>query len=142
MDERAKRVNLIDEIIQLRLKGYSASQIAHSIGLSESSVQKHLQKAFQVMTDTWRERVLEEIAVDVRRAEQLIGVLWDFAIRGDQESIRQVVKLMERKANALSYSVASRLALEDRSDQTDETTILSKLSDLLLRGDQDDENDE
>ena len=89
------------EVTRLRLAGYTTREIATMLHTSASTVSEDM----KVLTREWMAEAQENrasaIGLDVARLDALIHAIWEKAVGGDLPAIREVVRLLERRAKVM-----------------------------------------
>lgn len=94
------------EILQRRMSGQSADDIAKAMHLSIASVYRLISKALQ---DQQHEDVVAYRAVDGLRIERLIASHWDEAVRGSTEATKVIVRLLDHRAKLFGLYAPTKI---------------------------------
>ena len=113
--ERAQRQ---EKVLQLRLAGGTIREIAASLDIPRSTVQRDLADA---VGDLVREPAEQVVDMELGRLDRMLRGIWTDAITGDVKAIDRALKIMERRAKYLNLdaaaapdtSVESRQALDE-----------------------------
>lgn len=98
------------QCVELRLSGASVGAIAGKLGLSKSTVHKHLTKAMVEATEALDRPASEIKALELARLDRLLLAVWGNASKGDVQHVDRALKIMERRAKLLGLDAPLRLA--------------------------------
>lgn len=94
-------------ILQLRRAGLGTTAIGHELGLPKSTVNSRLKAA---LTRTMREPAAEVRALEAERLDALQVRVWAKALKGDNDSVNTVLRIMQRRARLLGLDHADGVA--------------------------------
>lgn len=87
--------------LELRRRGKSYHEIAAVLGCNESSARRRIAKRMEALREETHEHAEEIRQMEVLRLDAMTDGIWDRAVKGDEKAIREVVRIMERKARML-----------------------------------------
>jgi hypothetical protein len=111
--------------VTARRMGLSYAQIAHQIGISKSAAYKAVQKALTDVQSEIDAAALLLRAQEMDRLDAMQAAAWPAAIKGEGSAIRDVLRVMERRAkmtglDAPIKTAATTAAGDDIADMTAE----------------------
>jgi hypothetical protein len=90
-----------NEALEMRRRGKSYHEIGAALGCNESSARRRIAKRMEVLRAETHEHAEEIRQMEVLRLDAMTDGIWDRAVGGDEKAIREVVRIMERKAKML-----------------------------------------
>ena len=134
LEDEARRA----EAVGLRLSGMTYKEIGEEMGYSEVRAHAVVTKELAGVREDRNETINEVREVELARLDKLTFGVWTDATLGDDEKIKSVLKLMERRAKMLGLDAPKRI------DTNVTKTPLSEASeeeiDALIAGDEDGED--
>jgi Homeodomain-like domain-containing protein len=104
-DRRVVALNVEQECLRLRKKGWTTSRIAEAVGRSERSIRRSLNNA---LADDIFPDVVQLRALENARLDELLGAIWQRALEGDNRSVDRVLRIMERRAKLFGLDATER----------------------------------
>jgi hypothetical protein len=129
-NDRRKReaIDRRRQVANLRLTGnHDQTAIAKMLGVSQPTISRD----FAALDAEFQQRAAEEVAthkgLDLVRIETLIQGLWPLARRGDDVAVREVHRLLNRKAKMLGLDAPKRV-------ETSHEVTLRTFAETLVQG--------
>ncbi len=96
--------------VQLRMAGFTITDIAEQIGKSKSQTHRYLKSALEDYARDAAEAAQELVAIQEARIERMIRGLWSKAIQGQVGATDRVIKLLERQAKLHGLDKPTKIA--------------------------------
>lgn len=131
-DTRMKAQLLRRNVVELRMSGATITQICERLSIGRATAHRHLEKA---MADVQTE--IEGPAQQIRRMhyarlERLLLGAWGNAIKGDNQAIDRVIRVLERQSKLLGLDAPTKLAHGGDPDAPPIKTETQAMSDADL----------
>lgn len=94
----------------MRLSGMTYSEIAESLGITKSTVFKHVKAYFAEVQAETKEEGEQLREMEAERLDKLQTALWDLAKAGDPSAIDRVLKIMKQRAELLGLEAPKKIA--------------------------------
>jgi hypothetical protein len=88
------------EALQLRLQSYSYNQIAEHLKISDTQVQRDIERALQ---ETVQEPAQKVFAMEMHRLDELAQAFYMNAVEGDIPSAQMLLRVMEQRGRMLGF---------------------------------------
>lgn len=95
--------------LELRLGGASYAQIAEKLQMTAGGAFKAVDRALLRQRHDTDEKAEKLRRIELARLDRLQLGLWPKAKRGEEKAVREVLRVMERRAKLLSLDAAARL---------------------------------
>lgn len=133
----ARNVAQTQRVLLMRQEGRTIQGIADALGISKSTVHKHLMRALDEIREENRELSRHHLGLELERCDMLQRSLAAKVKKGDVRATEATLKVMERRAKLLGLDSAQKLehAGPDRGPiRLDAASILDGLARLAGDG--------
>lgn len=110
------------QILNMRVAGFSHSQIAQAVHLSPNNISQIIAKEL-AKTRALADQALEDLrSLEVARLDEAVRALWPKAMTGHPRSIEIILKVMERRAKLLGLDAPERQVTLDLTESLSSLT--------------------
>ena len=96
--------------VSMRLSGMTYSEIAEALGVTKSTVFKHVKAYFAEVQAETKEEGEQLREMEAERLDKLQAALWELAKAGDTSAIDRVLKIMKQRAELLGLEAPKKIA--------------------------------
>ncbi len=108
---KARALKLDEEVLDLRIQGYSYPKIAKHLGISVGGAYKSLNRALERLEKEVGETAREIIKQEIARIDEILPNAIERAKEGNDKAVNSVIKLMERRAKYLGLDEPDKLMI-------------------------------
>ena len=107
-----QRAEYRKRVWNLRLGGYSGSEIAEELGISTGAVFQLLKQAREAISETAAASAIEERKEANGRLDTMLRAIWPSATEGDLKAIQAALAIEDRRAKLQGLDAAAKSALD------------------------------
>ena len=96
------------QAVALRIAGATFEQIGERLGISKQAAHGLVVKALEATNKQTAETAEQLRAIELQRLDALQAALWADAMRGDEQKVDRVLRVMQRRAALLGLDAPAR----------------------------------
>lgn len=109
----AEQTDRRNQVMAYRISGLSMSAIAERVGMSKSTVKKHIDESLQALAEQDADNGARYRALTSMRYDRLLAAVWDMATRGSLNHVREARAILEAHAKLLGLNAPVKVAATD-----------------------------